>query len=339
MAAQARRHSVTGTGSSFRVTIAGRSLEVSGDAGVTAVGPAFAGVVDRDGGPAQAALKIETACDPAGQDQWRDHEAGTYRFPDGALAVITRGPSSVETFVPGPVPHIHFAASPEALVSGDLRGQPVNRSIAGWLGSQTVQLVHGAAVAVKGRGVLIVGVSGRGKSTTALACARAGFSYLGDDMCVVETGSVDRGIPAKVHGVFATAKLNIDSRERLDAHDWLPLGITSRGKYAVALPPEIRFGRSAELVAVLGVRADGQSATTPRRVTPREAMGMLAATRLLQPGLWIHAAAAIAREVPTYEMGLDWDLDRVAAAVRSVAERSGERSPAANPDYARSSRP
>lgn len=320
--------------------IAGRSLEVSGDAGVAAVGPAFAGIVDRDGGPAHAALKIETACDPAGSDQWRDHEAGTYRFPDGALTVITRGPSSVETFVPGPVPSIHFAGSPEALASGDLRGQPVNRSIAGWLGSHTVQLVHGAAVAVDGRGVLIVGVSGRGKSTTALACARAGFVYLGDDMCVVETGSVDRGIPARIHGVFATAKLNSDSRERLDAGDWLPLGTTSRGKTAAALPPEIRFGRSAELVAVLGVRTDVQPAAVPRRVTALEAMGMLAATRLLQPGLWIRAAGAIARGVPAYEMGLDWDLNRVAAAVRSVVERgSGEGRPVPIHDYARSSTP
>ena len=331
---------MTGTGSSFRVTIAGRSLEVYGDAGLAAFGPAFAGIVDRDGGPANAKLEIETAEDPAGRDQWRDHEAGTYRYPDGALAVITRGPSSVETFVPGRVPRMHFAASPEALVSGDLRGQPANRSIAAWLGSPTVQLVHGAAVAVDGRGVLIVGGSGRGKSTTALACARAGFSYLGDDMCVIETGSANRGIPAQLHGVFATAKLNIDSRERLDAHDWLPLGITSRGKHAVELPPEIRFGRIAELVAVLGVRADGQAAATPRRVTTREAMGMLAATRLLQPGMWIHAAATIAREVPAYEMGLDWDLDRVAAAVRSLVERgSSEGRPVANLDYARSSAP
>ena len=326
MAPSAGWHSViAGPKPPYSVTIAGRTLTVSGDAGVASVGPAFAGIVDRGGGPAHATLEIETADDPAGRDQWRDHEAGTYRYPDGALAVISRGPSSVETFVPGPMPRMHVAASAEALVSGDLRGQPANRSIAAWLGSPTVQLVHGAAVAVDGHGVLIVGVSGRGKTTTALACARAGFSYLGDDMCVIETGSVDRGVPARVHGIYATAKLNSDSRERLDAHDWLPLGTTSRGKAAVALPPGIRFGRSAELVAVLGVRADGRAIGPPRRVTTRAAMGMLAATRLLQPGLWIRAAGAIAREVPAYEMGLEWDLDRVVAGVRSVVESHVQR--------------
>ena len=308
--------------SSYTVTIAGRSLGVSGDAGLAAVGPAFAGIVESGAGAPHATLEIETAEDPAARDQWRDHEAGTYRYPDGALAVITRGPSSVETYLPGAVPRMQVAASTQALAGGDLRGQPANRSIAAWLGSPTVQLVHGAAVSWDGYGVLIVGVSGRGKSTTALACARAGFSYLGDDMCVVETGSVARGIPAQVHGVFATAKLNADSRNRIDAHDWLPLGTTSRGKAAVALPPEIRFGRRANLVAVLGVRADLQWATDPRRVSHRDAMGMLAATRLLQPGLWIRAAGALARDIPAYEMGLDWDLDRVAASVRSVIELS-----------------
>jgi hypothetical protein len=52
---------------------------------------------------------------------------------------------------------------------------------------------------------------------------------------------------------------------------------------------------------------------------------MLAATRLLQPGLWIRAAGAIAREVPAYEMGLEWDLDRVVAGVRSVVESHVQR--------------
>jgi hypothetical protein len=320
------------TNASYGVTIAGRRLEVSGDAGLAAVGPAFAGIMDCNYGPSHATLKIETDHDPAGRDQWRHYEAGTYSYPDGALALVTRWPSSIETFLPGAQPKLHIAASPDALAGGELRGQPANRAIAAWLASPSMQLVHGAAIALDGRGVLIVGIGGRGKSTTALACARAGFSFLGDDMCVVEMGSVDRGIPARLHGVYATAKLNSDSREWLDAQDWPALGTTLRGKAAVSLPPEIRFGRSADLVAVLGVRVDGQCAGTPRRVTPRAAIGMLAATRLLGPVPWIRTAAGIARALPAYELGLDWNLERVVAAVRLVIERSsGDGSPTANP--------
>jgi hypothetical protein len=191
-----------------------------------------------------------------------------------------------------------------------------------------VQLVHAGAVAVDGRGVLIVGVSGRGKSTTVLACAQTGFSFLGDDVCVVEAGPAG-GLPS-VHGIYATAKLNPDSRDRLGVRDWQVLGITPKGKEAVALPPEISFDRTVPLVAIVGVRSDGQSGGEVRRVAAPAAMGLLAATALRMfpgsgaPTRWLRAAASIAREVPAYELGLDWHLERVSAAVRAIVERSAD---------------
>ena len=308
------------------ITIAGQRLTVFGDAGLAAVEPAFSSVVDHDDGAAVATLQIETAEDPAATERWRDCGIGAYRYPGGALAVVSREPSSVETFEPAPAPRLKLSASPEALAGGDLRAQPASRAIAQWLASPTVQLIHAAAVSIDGRGVLLVGVGGRGKTTTALACARAGFSFLGDDLCVIEAGSPERGFPARVHGLYATAKLNVDSRRQLGAQDWPVLGITRRGKAAVALPPEIRFERAVPLVAIVGVGPGGPSGDA-RRVAPRSAIGMLAATALLvrigsgPPALWLRAAASIAREVPAYGMGLDWDLERVVGAVRSVIER------------------
>jgi hypothetical protein len=318
----------------YTVNIAGRRLQIAGDSGLAAVGPAFAGVVDHGSVPAHATLEIETASDPAGGDPWRNCEIGAYRHPDGSLAVVSRAPSSVETFLPGAVPRLGLTASPEALASGDLRSQPANRAIASWLASETVQLVHGAAVAVDGRGVLLVGIGGRGKTTTAIACAQAGFSYLGDDLCVVETGSAEEGLPVRVHGVYATAKLNRDSRQRLGVRDWTVLGITSKGKDAVAIPPEVRFERSVPLVAIVGVRAGSDSAGIVRRASSSAAIGILSATALpVRVGsgkatFWLRTAASIARQVPAYELGLDWDLDRVTAAVRAIVERSYEERPA-----------
>jgi hypothetical protein len=322
------------------IEIAGRRLRVFGDNAVAAVGPAFAGILDRSGGPVQATLEIETLTDPAGQDPWRDYAIGSHRSSDGALAVIRREPSSVETYVPGGVlggvPRLHLAASTAALASGDLRSQPANRAIASWLASPTVQLAHAAAVALDGCGVLLVGVGGRGKSTTALACAQAGFSFLGDDLCVIEAGCPEHGTPARVHGVYATVKLNRDSQEHLGARDWPFLGVTPKGKSAFALPPAIRFERAVPLVAIVGVRADGQSADgqsaeAVRRMSAPAAMGLLAATGLPMatgsgtPGQWLSAAAAIAREIPAYELGLTWDLQHVVATVRAIVERNGPR--------------
>lgn len=316
----------------FTVSIAGHRLTVSGDDdGVAAVEPGFSGVADRSGGAAHASLEITTSDDPAGRPPWRDCANGVHHYRGGALSVVLHRPSSVETFLPGARPRLHLTASPAALASGDLRSQPANHAIASWLAGPTVQLVHAGAVALDGRGVLLVGIGGRGKSTTALACAQAGFSFLGDDLCIVESGRPDRGFPARVHGIYATAKLNRDSRERLSDEDWQVLGVTLQGKDAVSLPAGIRFDREAPLAAIVVVRADGHSAGTARRLSPGEAIRLLVATggpsvvSSATPGLWLGVAAALARDVPTYELGLTWDLDRVVTGVRTIVEReSGE---------------
>lgn len=313
----------------FTVTVAGRRLAVSGDSGLAAVAPGFAGVVDPDGGAAHATLRIETGADPADQQPWRQFENGSHHdYRGGTLAVIERAPSSVETYEPGAVPRLTLAASPAALTSGDLRSQPVNHAIASWLASPTVQMIHAGAVAFDGCGVLLVGAGGRGKSTTALACAREGFSFLGDDLCVVEVGSANGGLNAHLHGLYATAKLNRDSRKSLGACHWPTLGVTRQGKDAVALPSDMRFDRVVPLVAVVGIRQTGESAGAARRLSPGQAVRLLAATggpaivASGKPHLWLHAAAAIAREVPTYDMALSWDLEGVVAGMRAIVECS-----------------
>ncbi|HEY5563950.1 MAG TPA: hypothetical protein VIL33_00070 [Rhodothermia bacterium] len=50
-----------------------------------------------------------------------------------------------------------------------------------WHGDRNAQVIHAALVEKGGRGVLIVGREGAGKTTTALACVQAGFNYLADD--------------------------------------------------------------------------------------------------------------------------------------------------------------
>jgi hypothetical protein len=61
------------------------------------------------------------------------------------------------------------------------RGKPLQLPLAVWASDRGLQAVHAAMVARNGRGVLIPGNSGSGKSTAALACVAAGYCYLGDD--------------------------------------------------------------------------------------------------------------------------------------------------------------
>jgi hypothetical protein len=65
--------------------------------------------------------------------------------------------------------------------------------------------IHAAAVARNGEGILIVGMSGAGKTSLAVGCALAGWDYLGDDAVIVRPG------PATVGALYSSARLRADT--------------------------------------------------------------------------------------------------------------------------------
>lgn len=76
------------------------------------------------------------------------------------------------------------------------------------LGECGVDVVHAGAVALEGRGLLLVGKGGSGKSTTTTLAAQNGWDFLGDDFCGAESG--------RIWSLFCSAKVH---PERLS---WLP---------------------------------------------------------------------------------------------------------------------
>jgi hypothetical protein len=65
--------------------------------------------------------------------------------------------------------------------------------------SPRVTLVHAACVKMSGRGVLLCGDSGAGKSSLAFACALAGWTYLSDDVACLVEGGKDRIVVGNPH--------------------------------------------------------------------------------------------------------------------------------------------
>lgn len=60
------------------------------------------------------------------------------------------------------------------------------------IGARYTKGVHAGCVALDGHGVLLCGDSGAGKSTLSYACARAGWTYITDDLCHVFNGGPSR---------------------------------------------------------------------------------------------------------------------------------------------------
>ena len=296
------------------VDIAGRKLGVFGDYALTRLRPAFARV--EDVGPADAALCVRVSVDPAAAPPFDQIATGLNRDTNGSFVVVARSPSAVEAWRPSEHPQLTLDLSPQALNSGDRLAQPAHLSIGAWISARGQYLMHAAGVALGDRGVLLLGAGGRGKTTTALACAAGGLSFLGDDLCIAAPDTSGQA-RHRLHGLYGTAKLNADSLSRLDAQHWKVLGMTPKGKTVVMLPQEFGFSRSCRLVACVCVVPEGAMVYEPQLLSRTQAVRQLAQASLPgigsfgPSGLWLAGLSRLARDVPTFKLGLGWDLRRL----------------------------
>lgn len=191
------------------------------------------------------------------------------------------------------------------------------RVLLSWLCNlRGMQIVHGGAVAIDGRAVLLAGPGGAGKSTTALACVLAGLGYIGDDYCAVEPATGD------VHMVYRTAKLFKSSLEMLPS---LARMVVNRGRIADEKgvlyldPGEMNLVRSAKLSAILltVVGASARSMVRPatraetiKAILPSTVGGLMGGTAVTT-----RMIMELARSVPAFHVELGTDLDSVVEAV------------------------
>jgi hypothetical protein len=92
--------------------------------------------------------------------------------------------------------------------------------------------LHAACLVVGGGGLLVAGASGVGKSTLAVALARAGLNYVSDDWTYI--GHDQRGLLA--HGVGAPAKLLPDAIQHFPDVSRFQLSVALNGELAFLLP-------------------------------------------------------------------------------------------------------
>jgi len=105
----------------------------------------------------------------------------------------------------------YFWAEDASQLSIYERAAPVQTLFHWALGEFGWQIVHAAAVGNASGGVLLIGSTGAGKSTTALSClAQAGLRFLSDDKCLVRLAPQPQAF-----ALFSSAKIKGDMLPRL----------------------------------------------------------------------------------------------------------------------------
>jgi hypothetical protein len=205
------------------------------------------------------------------------------------------------------------------------RCRPLLQLLHWWLARGGWQPVHAAAVCGAKGGVLIGGKGGAGKSTTALACLRAGWRYAGDDYVLINSTPQPR-----VENLFATARLRMDMLERFPELRGAVTNSERVGSYEKAeVMLTERSARSSftgfPIRAILLPRHGGTADYAARRAARAQAMLELAPTTMMvlqsETAASFRRIAAFIAATPAYWFDVGTDLDRIPAAIESILER------------------
>lgn len=187
------------------------------------------------------------------------------------------------------------------------------------------QIVHAAAIGNASGGVLLIGSTGAGKSTTALSClAQEGLRFLSDDKCLVRLAPEPQAF-----ALFSSAKIKADMLERLP--HFRPLLSGWDGSYKA----------NKGLVFLHPTCADHMVTTFPVKalLLPRVAHRTEAAIHPAAPGdvfrqlgpstvIWLPGAeadnyrftAALTRRLPCYRIELASDTQLNVDAIRRLLQ-------------------
>lgn len=188
-------------------------------------------------------------------------------------------------------------------------GSPLRNLLRWALAPHGRYLLHAAAVGTPaGRGVLLCGPGGAGKSTTALAFLAAGLPFVADDYCLVRT---DRPRAYPLYGVAkadaTTLRLVDGLTDRADRarQDW-------RGKWR--LPIADRVAAQLDLDAVVLPRVAERTGRL-RPLPARDALTRILPSTLFQlpaaSAVTLAALTALLEQLPVFELEVGPDVTAI----------------------------
>jgi len=192
-----------------------------------------------------------------------------------------------------------------------------------WASASGMILLHAAAVGIDGKGVLIVGRSGSGKSTFSVSCLAAGLDFVSDDYVLLSTQGPVRAMP-----LYTNIAVNPDMHAQLPPCEKLKEPAYAdwwNGKLHFQLARE-HFCQGLDIQAVVMPRITGAQQPTIQVSPMGGAMTQMIHSSLEQLERYrdtqlIRQISARVGGLPVYEMSMSPDLAKNPAFLRSFIEK------------------
>lgn len=202
------------------------------------------------------------------------------------------------------------------------RARPLNLPLTVWCSDRDIQLVHSGLVARNGLGVLLPGLPEAGKSTAAVACAHAGFDFLGDD-CVALRLSADGTFVG--HSLYGSTTL---ARSQMARFSLISRAIRRRHTRSLAFLDQassVQLIRAAPISLIALPRIVDSTDSRARPATKGDALLRLAPSSLLKRAVpaqhCLSRMATLVDRVPSFWLDLDGELLEIPRRVeRLLAE-------------------
>ncbi|NLE46182.1 MAG: hypothetical protein GX620_15795 [Chloroflexi bacterium] len=210
------------------------------------------------------------------------------------------------------------------------RAAPLKVLLHWWLRERGLPMIHAGAVGADDGGVLLVGQTGSGKSTAALACLDAGMQYVSDDRCLLSLSPHPEALC-----IYNSAKLHQDHMHRfprLLPHVSNPDEPPPEKSliFVQQFAPE-QVVRRLSIRGILLAHIGGRRQTVLKPVSRMEVLRQVAMSSLIyQPDAShaeVRAFADLVRRLPSLRLELGTDLKAipcvVAEAIRSMSSAGG----------------
>lgn len=206
------------------------------------------------------------------------------------------------------------------------RGRPLYAPLLLWLRDQRVDAVHAGLVASEGRGILVAGESGSGKTTTVLHCLLAGLDFVSDDYVGLETRTdhtyVGHGLHSSTH-IHPADLWRFPPLARHALHGRSP----DEDKVLIRLSevcPE-RLLPAVRIDLVVLPRVTGLTTLEVRPASKSQALLRLAPSSLWMvrhaPGAGLPSLAGLVERVPCYWLDLGGDARAIAARLGELLQK------------------